>query len=182
MEKRRRNAFPVLLTIASLIASWCTSVSVEAEETVGLKIGDRAPHITVADLNGQVMSLPEDLKGKVAIIHFWASFCCAMGGGIPALGSLERVYNEFKEKGLIIAAINVGQSPNIVKVFVCKDRVSYPVLLDADFKMSKSYGCLNNRVLNLPRTFILDREGVVKKKILGFVTGEMLKELIQDLL
>ena len=182
--KKRYTSLLVLLAIASLIASSGAYDRVEAERTAGLKRGDRAPDANLVDLDGKKVTLPGDLKGKVAIIHFWASYCCALGvgGGIPALEIFERLHNEFKGKGLIIAAINVGQMPFTVKRFVDKAKASYLILLDFDLKMTENYGCLNKRNLNIPQTFILDRDGIIKYKILGAGTEETLRKFIQNLI
>lgn len=184
---KRYTPFLILLVIAALIASSGTYNRVEAARTTVLKLGDRAPDANLVDLDGKKVILPGDLKGKVAIIHFWASYCCALGvgGGIPALEIFERFYNEFKGKGLIIAAINVGQTPLTVKHFVNEAKVSYLVLLDFDLKMTENYGCLDKRNLNIPQTFILDRDGIIKYKILGALgagTEGELRKLIQSLI
>jgi len=185
--KRRYTTFLVLLVIASLIASSSPYNRVEAARTTALKMGDRAPDANLVDLEGKKVTLPGELKGKVIIIHFWASYCCALGvgGGIPALEIFERLYNEFKGRGLMIAAINVGQTPLTVKHFVEKAKVSYLVLLDFDLKMTENYGCLDKRNLNIPQTFILDRDGIIKYIILGALgagTEVELRKLIQNLI
>lgn len=138
-----------------------------------LKIGDSAPAITLTDLNGHAVSIPEDLKGKAVIIHFWVDSCIFCLEEMPAL---ERLYKEFQGKGLIIVAINVGQTPDRVKAFVGKVRVSYPVLLDSDKRMAKMYG-----VQGFPRTFMLNRKGIIKYKILGDATEDTLKKLVLNL-
>lgn len=172
--RERHATFLMNFLIAMIIPFlWIQGIQ-GAAQAASLKIGDSAPAITLADLNGHAVSIPEDLTGKAVVIHFWVDSCIFCLEEMPAL---ERLYKEFQGKGLIIVAINVGQTPERVRAFVSKVKVSYPVLLDPDRKMAKTYG-----VLGFPRTFMLNRKGVIKYKILGDATEEMLKKLVLNIL
>jgi cytochrome c biogenesis protein CcmG/thiol:disulfide interchange protein DsbE len=64
-----------------------------------------------------------------------------------------------------------------VKAFAAELGVSYPILIDMDGKSAALYG-----VTDIPRTYVIDRSGVVRYRILGGATPEMLKKLILSLL
>jgi peroxiredoxin len=146
-------------------------------QSPGLKIGDRAPSVKLKDFNDRVFALPECLKGKVAVIHFWSATCCTVGGKIPALASLERFHKEFREKGLVIVSVNVAQVPYTVLRFT--NKITYLTLYDTDLIMAEAYGCLTKISLNLPQTFILDCNGIIKHKIIGDIPEKILWKLIK---
>jgi peroxiredoxin len=71
----------------------------------------------------------------------------------------------------------VGQEPEVAQAFVDRVRVSYPVLLDRDGRTAKLYN-----VLGLPRTFFVGRNGLIKFKLLGEASGDVLTNLIKGVL
>lgn len=163
---------------ALLFAAFFLSVSafglVEAAEEGALKIGDPPPKIILSDLNGHTMTIPGDFKGKVVIIHFWAVWCSRC---LEELSALQSIYINHKQKGLVVIAINQGQSKEEVRSFVKKLGITYPVSLDPDKKLGKQYG-----VSVLPRTFILQRNGLMKYKIVGETDQDQLRKLIMKVL
>ncbi len=134
-----------------------------------LRTGDVPPSITLAGMQGSTITIPDDVAGKVAIIHFWADTCGSCREEMPAIESL---YNRYKKKGLVVLAINVGQTKMHIKEFVDSLHLTYPVLY------GDSMAVTQYQVVGLPRTFILDRSGKIKYKIIGEATEEMLKKLL----
>jgi peroxiredoxin len=139
-----------------------------------LRIGDRVPSITLSGVDGATVRIPEGLKGKVAVLHFWQIGCSSCRLEMPAMDGL---YGKYRRKGLEILAINVGQRREMVKTFAGELGVSYPILIDMDGKSAALYG-----VTDIPRTYLIDRSGVVRYRILGGATPETLKKLILSLL
>lgn len=148
--------------------------SVNASGKTGLRTGDPFPHIVLSDLTGSFMTIPGGLRGKVVVVHFWTDSCGNCRDEMPAMESL---YRHYHNSGLMIVAINVGQSNVQAKKFVDSLKITYPVLLDTDGRAACRCG-----VFGLPRTFILDREGVIRHKIIGEATEETLKKLIIPIL
>jgi peroxiredoxin len=139
-----------------------------------LKIGDPPPRIALKDLNGAPVRLPDDYRGKVVILHFWAGGCSSCKEEMPAM---ETLYASYARKGLVILAVNVGQRKDTVKVLVRGLGITYPVLLDTDREMAMKYG-----VVGLPRTYLVDRNGVIRYRIIGAASAEMLKKQVLSLL
>jgi cytochrome c biogenesis protein CcmG, thiol:disulfide interchange protein DsbE len=138
-----------------------------------LKTGEPLPSFILPDLNGTKVNVPGDFRGRVAVIHFWASWCsCA-----EELGDLETLYKTYKEKGFTGIAVNVGQTKDAAVPYVLSLNLSYPVLLDSELKVSRRYG-----IQSIPRTFIIDRRGILRYKIIGQNDGEGLKKLAMPLL
>ena len=139
-----------------------------------LRVGDSPPKIALTNLNGFAVRIPDDFRGKVLILHFWTGGCSSCREEMPAM---EKLYGKYGRKGLVILAVNVGQRKETVQRLVKDLGVSYPVLLDQDRKMAGSYD-----VVGVPRTYMIDRKGVIRYKILGSASDEMLKKQILSLL
>jgi peroxiredoxin len=137
-------------------------------------IGDRIPQVALPDIDGKTISVPDDLKGRVAIIHFWTEGCSSCMREMPEMESL---YATHKDKGLTIIAVNVGQEPEAVKAAIRKLTITYTVALDQDGKVSRKY-----QVSALPRTFFIDRNGVVRYNLFGEANEELLTQLVHKLL
>ena len=91
--------------------------------------------------------------------------------------ALEPVYRRYRDRGLVVLAVNVMQPPETVKKFVEELSVSYDILLDRQGEVMRSY-----RVMGLPMTFIVDRQGVIRARIVGESTPEVFERAIASLL
>ena len=161
-----------LVMFVVMIIGIAAAASPAAE--LALRIGDLMPSHTLAALTGPAVTIPDDVRGKVTVVHFWTDSCGSCREEMPAL---DRLYAQYARKGLTIVAVNVGQSKPEVQKFVDTFRVSYPVLLDAGKESTRRY-C----VAGVPRTYILDRSGTIRYKILGEATEETLKKMIVSML
>jgi cytochrome c biogenesis protein CcmG, thiol:disulfide interchange protein DsbE len=138
-----------------------------------LKTGERFSSFTLSDLQGKKLTVPKDFAGKVLVVHFWASYCNCT----EEMKAIESMYKKYGEQGFVGVAVNVGQGRKVAESFATSLKLSYPVLLDDELKVAKRYG-----ILSIPRTFIIDRKGVLKHKIIGEDDGEGLKKLVVQLL
>jgi thiol-disulfide isomerase/thioredoxin len=120
------------------------------------------------------VTVPDDLRGKAVVIHFWADWCPYCLEEMPIL---DKLYQQYKNQGLIVYAVNVGQGLDAARAYKNRVKITYPVLLDTDSKMAKSYG-----VVGLPRTFFIDRKGAIKYKLLGEASEETLRKLVLNTL
>ncbi len=143
-----------------------------SDQKVILRTGQTAPAFSLSDINGKTWRFPEDLKGKVVAIRFWADWCKSCAEEMPVI---EKVYNKYKDKGLVILAVNIGQERAAVVKFVNGIKISYPVLLDPGTVVTKRYG-----VTGLPITFIIDRNGIIRQKILGEAGQTVFEELVLE--
>jgi cytochrome c biogenesis protein CcmG, thiol:disulfide interchange protein DsbE len=139
-----------------------------------LRIGDVPPRAALPDLKGRTVRLPDDYRGKVLIIHFWAVGCSSCKVEMSAMESL---YASYAGKGLAIVAVNVGQSRDTVEKMVKTLGISYGVLLDSDRAMAQKYD-----VVGIPRTYLIDRSGIIRYKIVGESSEDFLKKRIISML
>jgi thiol-disulfide isomerase/thioredoxin len=80
-----------------------------------LKIGDAFPKTAVSDRQGKPVALPDDFKGKVVLIHFWATWCPFC---IKEIRALESIYGLYREKGLVPFSVNVGEDNQTIAAFL----------------------------------------------------------------
>ena len=124
-----------------------------------LNIGDPAPTFLTRAVDGTPRAFPANFAGKPLAISFWADWCKHCSSEMQAV---EGIYQRHRDKGLAIIAINVGQEAPRIAAHLRKIGVSYPVLLDEDMAITRSY-----RVLGLPTTYFVDGRGIVRGKIIG---------------
>ncbi len=163
----RRNGLSWLFVL--LLALLAAAYPAEA----ALRIGSVLPSVTLPGVEGAPVRIPESVKGKVVILHFWQIGCSSCKLEMPAMDGL---YQKYRRKGLEVLAVNVGQKKEVVRTFAAELRVTYPLLIDADGKGAAVYG-----VTDVPRTYVIDRNGILRYRILGGATTETLSKLIISL-
>ncbi|MDR0502447.1 MAG: TlpA family protein disulfide reductase [Treponema sp.] len=115
---------------------------------------------TLPLLDGSAAAL-SSYRGNVVILNFWATWCPPCRSEMP---SMETLYKRFKDQGLEILAVDIGENLNTVRQFIKTNNYTFPVMLDSKSQISGIYG-----IEAIPATFIIDREG----KIIGRVTGSI---------
>lgn len=115
-----------------------------------------APALVLPDMDGKTWDLA-DLRGRVVVVNFWATWCPPCRREFP---SLERLQKHFPPKDLQVIAVNVGEDVDTVFSFAGNPKIS--VLLDIDAKAMSSW-----RVGGLPSTYVIDRDGSIILRALG---------------
>jgi len=124
----------------------------------GTKVGNLAPDFQLNNLDGESVSL-SDLRGKPVLINFWATWCPYCVDEMPYI---QEVYDEWLSKGLVVLAINKGESPSKVEEFVKDYDLSFPVLLDVKGDVANKYN-----IRPLPTTFFIDKDGIIRDIRIG---------------
>jgi peroxiredoxin len=117
-----------------------------------------APDFILNNLEAHSISL-SSLRGKVVFINFWGTWCqyCLL-----EMPSIQRMYDQFKHKDFEVLAINVNDTPAAAKSYVKENKLTFPVLLDLEYKASQTYG-----VRGFPTTYIVDKSGNLIGKLVG---------------
>lgn len=123
-----------------------------------LKERPSAPDFTLPDASGKKISL-KDYRGKVVFLSFWATWCEFCREELPAV---ERLYGEFKGKGLEVVAVNIKDKREDALGFIKKNKLSYPVLMDPEGEIGLLYGAFAT-----PSTYLIDRNGHVLARLWG---------------
>jgi peroxiredoxin len=129
-----------------------------AERNV-FKLGEPAPDFQLRDLNGRLVTL-SDLRGKVVLLNFWATWCGPCRVEMPAM---EQLYRTFSRNDFEILAVSTdAQGVAVTRPFQQENHLTFPILHDADYRVGLAYGART-----LPMTFMVDRQGVVRHQIFG---------------
>ena len=119
-----------------------------------------APDVSVVSLvNGSTLKL-SDFKGKVVLLNFWATWCPPCREEIPSMMKLNR-FMTGKPFQMVAVSIDEGGKPAIESFFK-ETGFSLPTYLDESGASAKSYG-----ITGVPESFIIDKQGVLVKKIIG---------------
>ena len=124
-----------------------------------VKLGEPAPNFQLRDLNGRMVAL-SDLRGKVVLLNFWATWCGPCRVEMPAM---EQLYQTFPRKDFEILAVSTdAQGVAITRPFQQENHLTFPILHDSDFRVGLTYGARS-----LPMTFMVDRQGVIRHQVFG---------------
>jgi len=124
---------------------------------------------TLTDLNGKSWTL-KDLKGKVVLLNFWATWCPPCRKEIP---DLETLYRRFGPQGLVILGIDDEEAEK-VKPFIAQQGITYPVLLDPGRKVNTLF-----QIEGIPKTFVYDREGKIVAQSIDMRTQRQFLEMLR---
>lgn len=115
---------------------------------------------TLQLLNGDNITL-SSLKGKVVILNFWATWCPPCREEMP---SMEKLYQQYKDQGLEMLAVNLRENRNTVQQFIQQNGYTFPVPLDLNGRVGSMYG-----ISSIPTTFIINREGMIIGRVVGSI-------------
>jgi DsbE subfamily thiol:disulfide oxidoreductase len=151
----------IIVIIVVLAALLVLFFGVKRQETKLPKavVGLNAPELMISDQSGKTYSLA-DLKDSVVFVNFWATWCQPCREEMP---SLQALYTQFKDrKGFRMATILYRDDYQRAMAYMKENNYEFPVLLDSNERTAKSYG-----VTGVPETYILDRKGILKEKMIG---------------
>lgn len=135
--------------------------------------GARAPAFTASTPTGAPIAL-SDYRGKVVLVDFWATWCPPCVASMPALERLHRAY-----QGRGFAVLGVDQDPGDeagVRAFVAAHDLTFPIAMDPG-TIARDYGAYS-----FPTSYLVDRQGVVRRVHHGPAVESSLRPEIEDLL
>ena len=172
----------VLLALAlALVACAGPASSVAAANGVrqGVREGDLARDFTLKTLAGVDKQPATEVsllayRGSVVLINFWATWCQPCTDEIP---DLEAAYEARQEDGFVVLGVNHEQLPAEIEPFVTALQVTYPILVDESGRVLRLY-----RGVGLPMSVIVDREGVIRVRHVGYLPADQLDRYLAELL
>jgi thiol-disulfide isomerase/thioredoxin len=170
----------LLLTVALVGLAACNrhSASPPHSQDHAVKpgeIGSRLPDFSVDDLHGHLLS-SADLRGKVVLVDFWATWCQPCKKEMPGYQKLEDRYGS---RGFVVIGFKFDTMPDMEDPlqFAKEIGVHYPLAVATD-DVKATFGGIEG----LPTTMLYDREGVLRNKIIGFEYTDNIESALKPLL
>ncbi|MGH7556395.1 MAG: peroxiredoxin family protein [Gemmatimonadota bacterium] len=173
----------VVLLLAGLVgAGWLAR-----DRFLPVEVGTRAPDFVARDLDGNRVSL-NDLRGQVVLLNIWATWCPPCREEMP---SMQRLHERLGPDGLRIVAVSIdaargsvdsaGRSGGDVRAFVEEYGLTFDIWHDPSGEIQRIY-----RTTGIPESFVIDREGIIVKKVIGATEWdseanvEMIRRLLEE--
>ena len=140
-------------------------------------VGVEAPDFTLDALSGSKVRL-QDLRGRVVMINFWASWCAPCRLEMP---HLVRLHEKYRSAGFTLLGVNIDEDRKVGAAMAERVGVKFPVLFDTDKKVTRLYD-----MGAMPATLIVDRKGRVRFAHLGYEAGvealyeKHIREILKD--
>ncbi len=164
----------VLIVVIALVGASVYLVSSSSsrppsEWVKSVVVGDLAPDFQLEDTKGNKVTL-SDLRGKVVMVNFWATWCPPCLEEMP---SMERLNEVIAGDDFVMLAVNTEKNGrSVVPAFLEKTPYTFPILYDDKGVVQKRYG-----VFKFPESFIIQKDGTVAEKIIGPLDWSSLKTI-----
>jgi thiol-disulfide isomerase/thioredoxin len=119
------------------------------------QIGKPAPAIAIED-GGRPVSL-DQFRGKIVVLNFWASWCPPCLEEFPSLAQLQQ-----QMPGIVVLAVSFDQDPSAYREYLVDNHIGVRTVLDTSERSNLAFGTSRP-----PETFILDRQGIIRRKFIG---------------
>jgi peroxiredoxin/outer membrane lipoprotein-sorting protein len=134
------------------------------------QIGSEAPDFMLADTQGGQVHL-QDLRGKVVVVDFWATWCPPCREQMP---HLQQIHQQFSDKGVVVLGLDVGEDGPSVSQFARQSAYTFKLLLGSEPSVTELYF-----VDGFPTTLVVDRQGKIVYRAVGGEPPEKLRAAIQ---
>jgi peroxiredoxin len=140
-------------------------------------ISGKAPNFTLKSNSGKNIKLSE-LRGKVVLINFWASWCDPCRQEMPELNKL---YSKYNKLGFTILGVNVEKDTKEAMKIIKDDKIVFPILFDSENKVSKLFN-----VEAMPTSIVVGRDGKMRYLHRDYKPGDIrkykkwVKELVRE--
>ncbi|HEY64624.1 MAG TPA: TlpA family protein disulfide reductase [Caldilineae bacterium] len=132
-----------------------------------------APDFTLTTFQGETVTLSE-LRGKVVVINFWASWCPPCREEAPYL---ERTWRAYRDKGVVFIGVDYADTEKKALAYIEEFDITYPNGPDIGTKISQAY-----RIRGVPETFFVDKRGRLRGVHIGPLKPPQLEQKIEELL
>src|SRR5919197_6235623 len=173
-DPRRAQLALVAAILLAMVAGWLflgggleRLLYRPANPTSQADVGQLAPDFTLETASGGTIRL-SDLRGKVVLLNFWATWCEPCRVEMP---EIEGTYRAHQAGGFEVVAVNLQESADEVRPFMKELGLTFPAALDRDGAVSRLY-----RARALPSSLLVDRQGPVQYVRVGTLTKQGLEE------
>lgn len=187
-KPRRRISGEIVIILALILAvglagglwTFVLQPSVVSQWQMPGSVEPTIPPLTEAvdfglpDLAGNTVRL-SDYQGQPVVLNTWATWCAPCRLEMP---DLDKLYQEYKDQGVVVLAVNIGESRDTVAGFIEEAGYTFPVLLDE----SASVVVQPYRISSIPATFFIDGEGRVASIRVGAMSLDEMKQRLAEIL
>ena len=129
--------------------------------------GFLAPDFTLPNIDGGQVTLG-DLRGKIVLVNFWATWCPPCRAEFPVI---QQAYQNSDD--LVVLAVNLQESAEVVRPFIQEQSVTFFVLLDEQGQVTSTY-----QARGLPTSFFLNSEGIISAVHIGELSADQLNNYL----
>jgi peroxiredoxin len=176
MQRRITYAIVLLVDFAWILISADRSGTSTSGSIPAPQQGFLAPDFELQTTTGKTVRL-SDLRGQAVLVNLWATWCPPCRAEMPAI---EKVYNEYKDDGLIVLAVNMTyqDTPSSIAPFVGEYGLTFPILLDETGSVGTAY-----QLRSLPSSFFIGRDGIISEVVIGGPMAEaLLRTRVEEIL
>ena len=175
----RQQWLTVLGAVCLLGLALAAATHFLGDELFPVAVGSQAPPLVATTLDGaKRQKTLADYKGKVVLLNVWATWCEPCRVEMP---SIEKLYREFGPRGLVVVGVSVDDpgSEDRIRDFVKEYGLTFEILHDPAQQTKTNY-----QVTGFPETFVIGREGTIRKKVIGAAdwSSDANRALIRELL
>ncbi|MBM4762166.1 thiol-disulfide oxidoreductase ResA [Bacillus sp. B15-48] len=171
MKKKRLFIRMFILAILAVAVGYTLYANFTKDNIQKVEIGKTAPDFALVDMNGERHQL-SDYRGEGVFLNFWATWCKPCEREMPYI---DNAYHYFKDKGVKVLTVDVGESELVVNNFIERHNLSFPVMIDHG-TVQTAYG-----INPLPITFLIDKDGVVTRSHTGELTQQMVNQFMEEI-
>lgn len=136
-------------------------------------VGEAPPDFQVEDLNGGFFQL-SDFAGQPVWITFWASWCAACRAETP---DIEEMHQKYSDDGLVIIALNLGETDSIAGDYVERTKTTFLVGMDRDESIASAYW-----IRGLPMHYFIGTDGLLHELRFGSLSAKSMEEAVLEIL
>nr|WP_272914949.1 thiol-disulfide oxidoreductase ResA [Sediminibacillus terrae] len=170
-KKRRLWMRIVVLSLFMFVVGFVLYQNFTKDSEV-VNAGDMAPDFALKTLSGETVQL-SDYRGQGVFLNFWATYCKPCEEEMPYI---ESQYQKFKDEGVKVLAVDVGENDVTVSAFVERKGMTFPVLMDSREELLDAYG-----IGPIPVTFLIDKNGKVVDRITAGLTEPQVRDYMKKI-
>lgn len=141
------------------------------------EVGSRKPGLELTDISGHPLR-PDDLRGKVLLIDYWAPWCTPCEKEMPGY---QRLQDKYRDRGLLVIGVvfdpGMPMRAESAGRFAKRLHIRYTLVHDSP-DLQKQFGGIQG----VPTTFLIGRDGIIRYKVVGFEYTDSIEKALQPLL
>ncbi|MEW9110909.1 thiol-disulfide oxidoreductase ResA [Cytobacillus gottheilii] len=171
MKKKRLVIRTVILLLLGAAVAYTLYANFSSDDIRKVAINEKAPDFVLTDMEGNKHQL-SDYEGQGVFLNFWGTWCKPCEKEMPYMNNQ---YKQFKEQGVQVLAVNINESDFAVNKFTSRYNLDFPIVIDKG-EVMEAYG-----IGPLPTTFLVDKDGIVIKRLESGMTEAMIKGYMEEI-